>query len=148
MRIRRRFSGGLLRTAPASQDFGQLGLGLIEFADSLLAVDLDRQRHRRTQQQPFRRRLGYELVIGPEAQCAAKLRGERHDAAARESKGGFHDCSLAVFLHFCKPATLKNPNGSDQTRLRYVTPPAGQQPWKSLFRLRAQPLQDRTALAG
>ena len=99
MRIRRRLSGALLRAAPVAHEFGQFGLGPVEFSDSLLAVDFDRQGHCRTQWQSLRRRLGNELVVGSEPQRTTKLRGDRHDAAVGKRNGSFHNCRLLCDAH-------------------------------------------------
>jgi hypothetical protein len=50
----------------------QLGLGLVELALALGRVDLDRQRHRRTQQQPFGRDFGDQLVVGAQPERLAE----------------------------------------------------------------------------
>jgi hypothetical protein len=80
---------------PAAQDLLQIGLGFVELADPFLALDLDRERHRGTKEQAFRRRLGDEMIVCLEAERGTEFCRQRYYAAARDSEGGFHGRRLA-----------------------------------------------------
>src|SRR5439155_23701449 len=110
IRIRRRSAAGP-RLLLSAQDLLELGFSLVEFADPLVAVDLDRQRDGGAEEQPFGRRLRDELVVGLDAEGLAELGRQGHDAASADTEGGFHEFSMAETQQCRKAADLLQGRG-------------------------------------
>jgi hypothetical protein len=71
-----RTSAGSAHRPFAPQHFAELRFGSVEFGDPPIAVDFDRRRHGRPQQQSLRGRLGEELVVRLDAKLTAGLAGK------------------------------------------------------------------------
>lgn len=84
----------------AAQGLGQFGVNLVELADALFAVDLDRKRDRGPQQQAPRCGFRDELVGRLAAEGLAQRRWQRDNPAAGDGQDGFHPCSMAAMQIF------------------------------------------------
>jgi hypothetical protein len=100
-----------LHLFPRTQDFCEIGLCLVELANSRIAVHFNRQCDSWPQQKTVWGGLGNELVVRLNTERFAKLRRQSDNTAAANGQSDFHRYSMTVLRQICKSGSSHQPSG-------------------------------------